>query len=234
MHVTHLVFACLTGCPQCHLSRQVDGTFQKDPNFAYMHWNIIQKAEVNQQISFHTPVRQQAGIVANIQEMVPVIVELIHKWEFSPNAKPSNKYEKKAMCTLSKLKVLTRDLKGSSSYKQCRCNQTCELIKKLSTPALFLTLNPADVAHPLLGAMAGVVPDEWKSWKSFKRCKFITDNPSPAAIFFDEVIKAFIHIILYYDPSAVSSESNSLFRRCNPYYTMVEAQGRGTLYCHLD
>ncbi|KAJ7326157.1 hypothetical protein DFH08DRAFT_639273, partial [Mycena albidolilacea] len=85
------------------------------------------------------------------------------------------------------------------------------LIKKLSTPALFLTLNPADIADPLLGAMAGVFPDEWKSWDGFKRRKFIAENPGPAAIFFDEVIKAFIRIILCYDPSAVSSESNGLF-----------------------
>jgi hypothetical protein len=95
-----------------NLLRQADGTFQKDPNFAYVCWNIIQKTEVNRQISFRTPARQQAGIVADIREMAPVITELIRKWEFNPNAKPSNKYEKKAMCTLSKLKVLARDLKG--------------------------------------------------------------------------------------------------------------------------
>ncbi|KAJ7369210.1 hypothetical protein DFH08DRAFT_678035, partial [Mycena albidolilacea] len=27
--------------------------------------------------------------------------------------------------------------------------------------------------------------------------------------------------------------SNGLFGRCNPYYTMVEAQGRGTQHCHM-
>jgi hypothetical protein len=56
-----------------NLLRQADGTFQKDPNFAYVCWNIIQKTEVNRQISFCTPARQQADIVADIQEMAPVI-----------------------------------------------------------------------------------------------------------------------------------------------------------------
>jgi hypothetical protein len=142
-----------------NLLRQCDGTFQKDPSFAYVCWNIIQKAEVNRQVNFRTPAKQQAGIVADIHEMAPVITELIRKWEFNPNAKPSNKHEKKAMRTLSKLKVLARDLKGSSGYKQCRRNEIHGLIKKLSTPTLFLTLNPADIADPLLGAMAGVLPD---------------------------------------------------------------------------
>ncbi|KAJ7868205.1 hypothetical protein B0H14DRAFT_2346661 [Mycena olivaceomarginata] len=150
-----------------NLLMQSDGTFQKDPNFAYVCWNIIQKTEVNRQISFRTPARQQAGIVADIQEMAPVITELIRKWEFNPTAKPSNKNEKKAMRTLSKLKVLARDLKGSSGYKQCRRNEIRGLIKKFSTPALFLTLNPADIADPLLGAIAGVVPDEWKELEQF-------------------------------------------------------------------
>jgi hypothetical protein len=56
----------------------------------------------------------------------------------------------------------------------------------------FITLNPADIADLLLGAMAGVVPDEWKSWDSFKRCKFVAENPGPAAIFFDVVIEGMI------------------------------------------
>ncbi|KAJ7887527.1 hypothetical protein B0H14DRAFT_2337624, partial [Mycena olivaceomarginata] len=81
--------------------------------------------------------------------------------------------------------------------------------------------------------MAGVLPETWKSWNGFKRRKFVAENPGPAAVFFDEVIKAFICIILAYDPSAVSPESNGLFGRCNAYYAMVEAQGRGTLHCHM-
>ncbi|KAJ7840460.1 hypothetical protein B0H13DRAFT_1510811, partial [Mycena leptocephala] len=47
------------------------------------------------------------------------------------------------------------------------------------------------------------------------------------------VIKAFIRIILRYDPSSTSSEKNGLFGRCNAYYAMIEAQGRGTLHCHM-
>ena len=57
-----------------------------------------------------------ANIVNEIQDMAPVITDLIRKWELNPNAKPSNRAEKKAMRTLGKLKVLAKDLKGSSGY----------------------------------------------------------------------------------------------------------------------
>ncbi|KAJ7840459.1 hypothetical protein B0H13DRAFT_1649665, partial [Mycena leptocephala] len=104
-----------------NLLMQADGTFQKDPNFAYVCWNIIQKADVNRQVNFRTSARTQDQIVSEIQDLAPVITDLIRKWEL--NAKPSNKAEKKAMRTLGKLKVLAKDLKGSSGYKKCRRNE---------------------------------------------------------------------------------------------------------------
>ncbi|KAJ7070425.1 hypothetical protein B0H15DRAFT_793462, partial [Mycena belliarum] len=68
---------------------------------------------------------------------------------------------------------------------------------------------------------------------SKERNIFIAQNPAAAALFFDEVIQGFIRIILRYDPSSVSAEQNGLFGRCCGYYGMVEAQGRGTLHCHM-
>ncbi|KAK6977895.1 hypothetical protein R3P38DRAFT_3236571 [Favolaschia claudopus] len=143
-----------------NLLLQSDCVFQKDPNFAYVCWNIMQKSEVNKHISFRTSAKTQASVVQAIQEMAPTITELIKKWELNPNAKPSNAMEKKAMHTLGRLKVLAKDLRGSSGYKQCRRNEIRALIKKYSTPAFFITINPADIADPLLGAIGGVDPDE--------------------------------------------------------------------------
>ncbi|KAJ7774869.1 hypothetical protein B0H16DRAFT_1303005, partial [Mycena metata] len=62
---------------------------------------------------------------------------------------------------------------------------------------------------------------------------FIAKNPAAAAIFFDEVIQAFIRIILRYDASSETATGNGLFGRCCGYYGTVEAQGRGTLHCHM-
>ncbi|KAJ7126132.1 hypothetical protein C8R44DRAFT_830719 [Mycena epipterygia] len=148
-----------------NLLLQHDGLFQKDPNFAYVCWNIMQKKE---------------------------------KWELNPKAKASNKAEKKALRTLSKLRLVAKDLKGSSGYKQCRRNEIRAMMKKMATPALFLTLNPADIIDPLLGAMAGIAPEVWAAMTSFQRHRFVARNPGPAAMFFDEVIKNFIRIILKY------------------------------------
>ncbi|KAJ7938803.1 hypothetical protein B0H13DRAFT_1451506, partial [Mycena leptocephala] len=87
---------------------------------------------------------------------------------------------KKAMRTLGKLKVLAKDLKESSGYKQCRRNEIRALIKKLATPALFHTLDPADIADPLVAAIAGIDPEEEEKMDAFQRKVFVAKNPGPA------------------------------------------------------
>ncbi|KAJ7070424.1 hypothetical protein B0H15DRAFT_793473, partial [Mycena belliarum] len=138
---------------------QQDRRFQRDPNFAYICWNIIQKKEVNKHVTFRTDAKAHATIVKEINEMGSVLPDLMAKWELNPNAKPSNKAEKSAMRTLNKLKLLAKDLKGSSGYKQCRRNEIRAMMKKMATPALFITLNPADICDPLLGAIGGIEPE---------------------------------------------------------------------------
>ncbi|KAJ6582539.1 hypothetical protein DFH09DRAFT_1245965 [Mycena vulgaris] len=147
---------------------QHDGAFQKDPNFAYVCWNIIQKKDVNKHVSFRTNASSQAATVGEIHEMGPLLTDLNKKWEINPRAKASNRAAKKALRTLSKLRHMAKDLKGSSGYKQCRRNEIRAMMKKLATPALFMTLNPADIIDPLLGAMAGIPPEEWAAMTDFQ------------------------------------------------------------------
>ncbi|KAJ7801440.1 hypothetical protein B0H13DRAFT_1511453, partial [Mycena leptocephala] len=136
-----------------------DRAVQKDLNFAYVAWNIVQKKEVNRHVAFRTNASEHANIVKEIEDMSPILTDLMAKWEFNPNAKPSNRREKRAVRTLNKLKLLAKDRKGSSGYKQCRRNEIRPVIKKLGTPALFLTLNPADICDALLGEMNGIDPE---------------------------------------------------------------------------
>ncbi|KAJ6517154.1 hypothetical protein DFH09DRAFT_940470, partial [Mycena vulgaris] len=59
---------------------------------------------------------------------------------------------------------------------------------------------------------------------------FVARHPGPAALYFDRVISSFINIIL--KPKA-TGEDSGLLGECIGYYAMVEAQGRGTLHCHM-
>jgi hypothetical protein len=211
-----------------NLLLQDNSPFQADPNFAYVCWNIIQKREVNKTASFCTNVKYQQTIVSELNDIGPTIPDLISKWEKNPMAKASNQREKKAMQLLDRLKLVAKELKGSSGYKLCRRNEIRALMKKYSTPALFVTINPADTYHPLLGVLGGKTVEEWRSMDRHQRAVFVAQHPGPAAQFFDEMMKGFLDIIVRH-----GKEGGGLFGVTETYYCMVEAQGRGTLHCHM-
>ncbi|KAJ6601475.1 hypothetical protein B0H10DRAFT_2167437 [Mycena sp. CBHHK59/15] len=185
-----------------NLLRHHDGSFQNDPMFAYVCWNIIQKKEVNRHIKFRTNTTHQSRMIADVMEMAPLLSDLMAKWEKNDHAKVTTKAEKKAMSTLNKLKLVARDLRGTSGYKQSRRNEIRAMYKKMSTPALFITINPADTYDLLLGAMGGIEPDIWANMMYDERGIFVVRHPGPAAEYFDFVITHFIDVILKYNPKA--------------------------------
>ncbi|KAK7022630.1 hypothetical protein R3P38DRAFT_2416132, partial [Favolaschia claudopus] len=71
---------------------------------------------------------------------------------------------------------------------------------------------------------------EWLDMSVHGRQVFLARHPGAAARYFDCVITNFIEIILKYSPCPTDP---GVFGLCNGYYAMVEAQGRGTLHCHM-
>ncbi|KIN96426.1 hypothetical protein M404DRAFT_33317 [Pisolithus tinctorius Marx 270] len=62
---------------------------------------------------------------------------------------------------------------------------------------------------------------------AYKRAVFVASHPAAAAKAFDIVIRGFIDIVVKYNRGV------GLFGKCSSYYGTVEAQGRGTLHCHM-
>lgn len=210
-----------------NLLNHVDSLFEGDPNFAYICWNLIQKASVNQSICFRISRRSQQTLAQDLSYIGPALGELVAKWDRNPNAVPVTDIEKKAVAVMHRIKLVAVDLRGSSGYKLCCRNEIRSLTRVFSTPALFITLNPADVMNPLMGVLGGIKSDDWRAMSKFDRMKFVARHPAVAARFFDTLIQAFINIILR------PGKGGGYFGRCKAYYGMVEAQGRGTLHLHI-
>ncbi|THV00423.1 hypothetical protein K435DRAFT_657218, partial [Dendrothele bispora CBS 962.96] len=60
----------------------------------------------------------------------------------------------------------------------------------------------------------------------------LSGNPFVGADFFDSYICAFVKILLGYDPENPRKEGG-LLGKVKAYYGCVEAQGRGSLHCHM-
>ncbi|EGO04883.1 hypothetical protein SERLA73DRAFT_45166, partial [Serpula lacrymans var. lacrymans S7.3] len=95
----------------------------------------------------------------------------------------------------NKLKLIAKEVKGSTGYKLCHRNEIRALLKSFGTPALFLTLNPCDVHHPLVGILGGLLPEAWQAMSLYEHSVFVANNPAAAAQFFHVMMTHFLQII---------------------------------------
>jgi hypothetical protein len=107
----------------------------------------------------------------------------------------------------------------------------------LGLPSFYITINPADVFNPIVKFLAGadididhLLPEQVPQYK--EQCLLIARNPAVAAEFFNIYLKTFISTLLAYDPKQKNLEGGVL-GVVKGYYGCVEAQGRGSLHCHM-
>jgi hypothetical protein len=104
-------------------------------------------------------------------------------------------------------------------------------------PSFYITINPADVYNPLVKFLAGaeididhLLPEQIPNY--MEQSILIAKNPFIAAQFFNIYVKAFLKIVLGYDDSSTTINTGIL-GPVSAFYGCVEAQGRGTLHCHM-
>ncbi|KAG1856860.1 hypothetical protein C8R48DRAFT_717942 [Suillus tomentosus] len=114
---------------------------------------------------------------ADLQAVAPVLSDLAEKWTQTSYPKPSNSEEKRALKVLRRLHAL---------------------IKKISTPAFFVTVNPHDLTSSMVAIIGGLDIVEWQAMSSFERAKFVANHPDVAAVAFDIQITNFVDVILRY------------------------------------
>lgn len=205
-----------------------DSPFERDPNFAYVCWNAIQKLEASRSVQFKTQTSNLERLSKEIREHADIITDMNENWISNPTREPTSRGERRVVAILAKLKLVAKDLRGSNGRRVALRNQIRALLKSYGCPALFMTLNPSDIHHKLMHILSGQSESTFDSSDYFTRKKNVADHPGAAAVFFDVMIKAFNTYILRY-----GRETPGLFGTCQAYFGTVEAQGRGTLHCHM-
>lgn len=205
-----------------------DSPFKRDSCFPYVCWNAIQKIDASISLQFRAEEKHLLQLVDEVTENKDVLREMNAKWESDQTQMPSTRQEKHMARLIDKLAVAAKDLKGSNGRKLTMRNHIRSLFKSCGCPALFMTLNPSDIHSPLMQALAGVNPEIFGNLSAFERAKVVADNPDAAAKFFDIVISAFRDYIL-----RANRPGGGLFGDCIAHFGTVEAQGRGSLHCHM-
>ena len=133
-----------------------DGHFQKDPDFAFVYFNILQKKSVCDSVRFRVGASQQKKIVEEILATDKAELDrLIARLKANKAYLPQSDEEKRIIGLVTKVGASLHDIPGTTGYKLKMRNEIRSLVTFRGTPAFFITLNPSDVNHPLVRLYAG-------------------------------------------------------------------------------
>lgn len=217
-----------------HLLQVEGGRFERDPEFAFVFYNIRQKKMVSQSVRFKAPQKRCAKLIDDLMSVdLERLVALQAKFKKNPTFCSADDGDKALLRLLAKVSMVASNVPGSAAYKVSRRNEIRAVINYRGTPTLFITINPSDVDHPLVRLNVGhdidledvVRGEDIDKWS---RMILAAKNPSACASFFHTMISHFISVVL-----RTGSGRRGLFGKCTSHYGTVEATGRGALHCHL-
>ena len=217
-----------------HLLQVDDSPFERDPEFAFVFYNVVRKATVSKTLRFTIPQRMHESVLRDLMSIDPeTLITLNRVCRDNNRYRAENDEERKAFRLLQNLRMVARHVPNSDGYKIMLRNQIRGMISNRGTPTLFMTLNPSDVDNPIVRLFSGedinlediARGEDMTSWR---RKLLAARNPAACALFFDLMIRKFIEVILCYN-----EPEGGLYGQCDAYFGTVEAQGKGTLHCHM-
>ncbi|KZO94889.1 hypothetical protein CALVIDRAFT_483665, partial [Calocera viscosa TUFC12733] len=217
-----------------HLLNLYDGPFERDAQFAFVYHNILQKRRSTIEAFFRVREPDLARLMEEIKAVSPAVFGVLSsKLLKEPNYRPDTAEEIMALRVMERINVVRRDAPGTNGYKRARRNEIRALIHKLGVPAFYITVTPTDIDSGLVRLLSGECEDSasfdrGETYGSkFQRAARVSRNPAAAARSFHQTMVRFIDIVLRY------GKGEGLLGTCTGVYGMVEAQGRGTLHCHM-
>jgi hypothetical protein len=221
-----------------HLGNLADKRFQEHYSFLFTAFNILQRRSV----LLHTSLKVRkssfnditAGFATVSPETIHIVTERISRGDLLTSNNPE---EKKVLNLMKQIKTVTSNVPGSSASRVAMRNEIRGLMIEKGLPSFFITINPADIYNPVVKFLGGsdididnLLPEQIPNY--WEQAILVAKNPFVAAKFFNLYMKAFISSLLGYDPKQKNLEGGIL-GVVKAYYGCVEAQGRGTLHCHM-
>ena len=221
-----------------HVLTLTDKRFQEHYSFMFVAFNVIQRRK----LLLHTSLRvKRNNFDSWARRFTDVSVEAVRALSdrTATGAQPTatTDEERKVLELMKEVKLISANVPGSAASRLTMRNEIRANIISLGVPSFYITVNPADVYNPIVKYLSGHpidvdnltshdVPTYWEQAKAVAR------NPCVAANFFNLYLNAFFSAILRYDPKQRSTEPG-IVGVVKAYYGCVEAQGRGSLHCHM-
>lgn len=219
-----------------HLLNLGDVRFQEHYSFMFTAFNVLQRRAVLLHTSLKIKRESYRKVSAELATVsADAILRVCQKLEETSANRTFDDEERRVLKLMREVNFVSRNVPASASARVAMRDEIRSLILRLGLPSFFITINPADIYNPLVRALAGsdididdLLPDQVTD--PVKQSILIAKNPVVAAKFFNLMIKAFVKCILGYDDKKISQ---GLFGVVSGFYGCVEAQGRGSLHCHM-
>jgi hypothetical protein len=220
-----------------HLFNMSDRRFQEHHSFMFTVFNILQRRAILLHTSLKVKAQNFDSVAATLNTISADTIQSVCNRVAHGDAKSfQNEDEHKVLQLLKEVNVVVSNVAGSSASRVVMCNEIRAMIIDKGLPSFYLTINPADVFNPVVKFLAGseidvdhLLPDQVPSY--LEQSILVAKNPFVASKFFNIYMKSFVKNILGHDPHQPNNEGILGF--VNGYYGCVEAQGRGTLHCHM-
>lgn len=224
-----------------HLLTWHDKRFQEHATFMFIVFNILQRREVLLRSSLKVKKNSFARVASEFSKVpLTAVSSVCAKLAENDFSAPMTKDELTVMSLMKEVNLVTSSVPGSSSSRVNMRNQLRATMLEHGLPSFYLTVNPADVDNPIVSFLAGdeidldkLLPDDTPS-SNWNQSVLVARNPCVASKFFNLYMKAFIKVLLGFDPKVRSyTDEGGVFGHVKAYYGCVEAQGRGSLHCHM-
>jgi len=221
-----------------HLFSLADRRFQEHYSFMFSVFNVLQRRE----LLLHTSLRvKRSNFDSAARKFASVSPEIVHivseRVAHGDTETAHNDEERKVLRLMSEVKAISTHVRGSSAAKMQMRNEIRAMMMEHGLPNFYITINPADVYNPIVKLLGGadidvdnLLPEDVPEF--MQQSILVAKNPVVAAKFFNLYMKAFVNCVLGYDASGKDIEGGIL-GLVKGYYGCVEAQGRGTLHCHM-
>ena len=221
-----------------HMLALADRRFQEHYSFMFVIFNVIQRRKLLLHMSLRV---KRNNFDSWARRFVDISIEatqtLSERAITGAQPTATTDAERKVLELMKEVKLISANIPGSAASRLTMRNEIRANILSLGVPSFYITVNPADVYNPIVKYLSGhdididnlmsqEVPMYWEQAKAVAR------NPCIAAEFFDTYLNAFFSTMLRYDPKQRSTEPG-VVGVVKVYYGCVEAQGRGSLHCHM-
>ena len=217
-----------------HLLNLRDDRFRLHYSFMFVVYNILNVRSVckNTRFCLKRDFSANSPLVIDSASLMKTFAEIKKSKSSNPFIKdPSTRK------IMNQLKAVGKNVVGSDFHRRSLRHEIRSLMVKLGLPSFFITINPADLNHPLVLHFAGKkvnldAPFSGPWLKKEERAVLVAKDPVAAAKFFHTLVEVWLRDIL--GTTGKSKRNNvGVLGRVSGYFGTVETQGRGSLHLHM-